>query len=105
MMDFPLLMPENKFKIDLMELLEYNFSPEQIDFGTKCSKCNKISTHLKLVKIVQPPNILILYFQRFNKIINKRNNCFVKFPEILSISNFKDKDCGFELKLLISYMQ
>ena len=95
-MNCPLLIPEKKFKIDLIELLEYFFSPEKIDFGMKCSKSNKICIHLKQVKIAQPPNILILFLQRFNIITNKKNNCFVKFPEILSISNFIDKGCGFE---------
>ena len=47
MLDFPLLIPEKMFKLELMELLEYNFSSERIDFGTKCSKYNKICTHLK----------------------------------------------------------
>ena len=41
MLDFPLLIPENMFKLELMELLEYNFPSEKIDFRTKCSKCNK----------------------------------------------------------------
>ena len=36
MLDFPLLIPENMFKLELMELLEYNFTSEKIDFGTKC---------------------------------------------------------------------
>ena len=76
-------------------MLEY-FSSERIDFKTMCSKCNKICTHLKQLKIAQPPNILILSLQRFNRNTNKKNNCFVKFPEILSISKFIDKDCGFE---------
>ena len=96
MLDFPLLLPENIFKLDLMELLEYNFTSEKIDFGTKYSKCNKICSHLKQLKIALPPNILILSLQRFNRSTNKKNNCFVKFPEILSISNFIDQDYGFE---------
>ena len=46
-MDYPLLIPENKFQIELIELLEYNFSSENIDFETKCSKCSRICTHPK----------------------------------------------------------
>ena len=42
-MDYPLLIPENKFQIKLIELLEYNFSSENIDFGIKCSR-GKIQT-------------------------------------------------------------
>ena len=60
MLDFPILIPENKFKLELLELLEYNFSSENIDFETKFSKCNKICAHSKQLKIAYPPNILIL---------------------------------------------
>ena len=96
MMDFPLLIPENKYKLDLFELLEYNFASENIVFETKCSKCNKICIHSKKLKISQPPNILILSLQRFKKNSNVKNNCFVSFSENLNLSNFIDKDCGFE---------
>ena len=96
MMYFPLLIPENKFKLELMELLEYNFTSEKINFGTKCSKCHKIFTHLKQLKIAEPPIILILSLQGFNRSTNKKNNCFVTFHEILSITKFIDKECGFQ---------
>ena len=35
----------------------YNFSSESTDFGTKCSRCNKICIHLKKFIIVQQTNI------------------------------------------------
>ena len=78
MKDFPLLIPENKFNLELMKLIEYNFTSEKINFGTKCSKCNKICTHLKQLKIAEPAYILILSLQRFSRSTNKKNNCFVK---------------------------
>ena len=57
-MDFPLLMPENKFKLELMELLEYNCTLEKIDFGTKCSMYNKICIHIKQLKKEKPQKFL-----------------------------------------------
>ena len=38
MMDYPIILPENQFQIELNELFEDNFSSENIDFVTKCSR-------------------------------------------------------------------
>ena len=35
-LDFPILILENKFKLKLLELLKYNLSFENIDFEIKC---------------------------------------------------------------------
>ena len=95
-MDFPLLIPDNKFNLNIRDLLEFYFSPENIEFKIKFSKYNKKCIHSKYSKISYPPNILILSLQRFNKNTNSKNNCFIKYSENLIISYFIDKEWGYD---------
>ena len=47
-------------------------------------------------KISHPPNNLILSIQRFDANLNTKNNCLIKFEELLDMSNYIDKDCSID---------
>ena len=94
-LDLPLLLPEKTPNIGIRELLRNHFKPEIIDFESKCENCQKVQQHKKELKITRPPEILILSLQRIDMTKNK-NECLVTFPPILDMSEFIDKDCGFD---------
>ena len=93
-LDFPLLLPENKSKVDINDLLIKYFQPEEIDFERKCEKCQKKIKHRKETKISRPPKLLILSFQRIDSVSQKKNECVVTFPKILKINEFIEKGIG-----------
>ena len=90
MIDFPLLLPEDKDFTSINDLLNNYFSNEKIKF--KCEGCYKNRTHKKEMKITQPPNILILSLQRINHRTETKNKCKVEFSEKLNIKDYIDKD-------------
>lgn len=98
-LDFPLLLPNNTSNIDpnidIIDLLKNYFKTETIDFEIKCEKCHKVLKHTKEIKISRPPEILILSLQRVDQTTQTKNECIVKFPPILDMSEFIDKECGF----------
>ena len=94
LLDFPLLLPENAKYIDIKDLFKNYFKEEIIDFETKCEKCNKIEKHKKEMKISHPPEILIISLQRINEATQKKNECIVKFPDVLNLFDFIDHDLG-----------
>ena len=91
-----MLLRENLQTIDIYDLLRIHFQDEIIDFETICEKCQKVQKHKKETKISRPPIILILSLQRIDPATQKKNECVVTFPPILDISEFIDKDCGFD---------
>ena len=93
-LDLPLLLPEKSGSLKLTDLLDEYFKGENIQFGTKCEKCNKKTEHEKEIKISQPPNILILSLQRTNGRTQKKNDSPISFPEELNISKYIDSECG-----------
>ena len=102
LLDFPLLLPVNKPKIDIKDLLKIYFKKEIIEFERPCEKCKKIEKHIKEIKISRPPEILILSLQRSDPITQKKNECIVTFPEILDITEFLDHECGHDSEPLYS---
>ena len=89
--DYPLLIPQNIQYIKLMDLLKSYFNSEFIEFETECENCKKAHLkHLKKITIYNAPKIMILSIQRINPFINNKNNCFVKFSEIIDIGEFLD---------------
>ena len=89
-----MLLPENAKCIDIKDLFKNYFKEEIIDFETKCEKCNKIEKHKKEMKISHPPEILIISLQRINEATQKKNECIVKFPDVLNLFDFIDHDLG-----------
>ena len=98
LLDFPLLLPENVNKIDIVDLLKIYFKEEIVDFETKCEACQHIEKHKKLLKISRPPEILILSFQRIDETTQKKNDCQIIFPinDTLKLYDFIDHDIGFD---------
>ena len=98
-LDFPLLLPKNISNINIYDLLKEYFRQEEIDFETKCEKCQKKLKHKKEIKISRPPKILILSFQRIDLANQnqKKNECVVTFPKILSMGNFIERGIGEDI--------
>ena len=98
LLDFPLLLPENVNKIDIVDLLKIYFKEEIVDFETKCEACQHVEKHKKLLKISRPPEILILSFQRIDETTQKKNDCQIIFPinDTLKLYDFIDHDIGFD---------
>ena len=97
-LDFPLLLPQNQQKVSIKDLLTSYFQTETIDFENKCDDCSKVLKHKKESKISRPPEILILSLQRIDQVTQKKNECMVNFPQILDMSEFIDKECGYGQK-------
>ena len=95
-LDFPLLIPENRPKIGIYDLLNIYFQPEQIDFETQCEGCKKIQKHQKQTKISRPPEVLIFSLQGINKQTNNKYECLVDFPMVLNMGGYIDPECGFD---------
>ena len=92
-LDLPLLLPKQKSSIDIKDLLDEYFDSERIKFETKCEKCKKKEWHTKVIKISQPPNILILSLQRQNPRTGTKNNSYVDFSDELDMSVYLDHEC------------
>ena len=71
-LDLPLLLPERESLISLNSLLDEYFEGDNIQFSEKCKKCGKKTMHKKEIKFSQPPNVLILSFQRINERTQKK---------------------------------
>ena len=92
-LDYPLLLPMKKKKIDLINLLENYFGEESIEFFETCNNCKKANIlHTKNLKIAVPPKILIFSLERKNIILNKKNDCIVSLKEELDMANYIDLD-------------
>lgn len=96
-LDFPLLLPENKPNVDIYDLLINYFQSEVIDFETKCEKCQRKQKHRKDTKISRPPKLLILSFQRIDSVTQKKNECVVTFPKILKMNKFIEEGIGNDI--------
>ena len=92
-LDLPLLLQKQKSSIDIKDLLNEYFDNERIKFETKCEKCKKKEWHTKVIKISQPPNILILSLQRQNPRTGTKNNSYVDFSDELDMSVYLDHEC------------
>lgn len=96
-LDLPLLFPANKNNLTLLEILEYNFRPEIVEFASKWVNCSKIIIrHKKEIKLSIVPVILIISLQRFDKIKNKKNNSLVSIPNKINIKQFIENDLIIE---------
>ena len=96
-LDLPLLIGDNN---NIYDLLDEYFTDETIKFETKCENCRKKKKHKKETKFSQPPNILILSFQRINWRTKRKNSCSIRFSEELNIKKYIDEDCGHRKECL-----
>ena len=96
-LDLPLLIPENINKIDIYELINIYFNKEVVNMEYICENCHKIiNGGTRMKKLSRPPEVLIISLQRINSISQKKNECLVTFPDILSLYDFIDHDIGFD---------
>jgi len=93
-LDFPLLLPSKKDYANIKDLIADYFDEEEVKFSKKCENCKSKTVHKKIVRMSQPPNILILSLQRINERTKKKNNCEIEFSEELNLKKYIDEDCG-----------
>ena len=93
--DFPLLIPDEKNVFDLKNLIKLYFESEIVEFESKCIKCKEVVKHNKEIIIARPSTLLIFSLQRINNINRTKNNCFVKIPNTLDMTEFIDSEIGF----------
>jgi len=92
LLDIPLLLP-NKQQIDLLSLIKEYFKEEELDWSTKCEKCQKEGLkHLKMLNFSILNEIVIFSLQRLNPILSIKNKISVKFEEIIDLKDYCDKD-------------
>ena len=91
-LDIPLLLKKEGKKFELDDLLKTYFESENILFETKCEKCKEKQLHKKEMNFSQTPNILIISLQRRNERTGRKNNCPLKYPEVLNIKKYIDED-------------
>ena len=80
-MDIPLLIPLNTKETKLISLISTNFTEETL-WINKCEKCGKSNIiHKQLIIFNKLKSILILSIQRFNRLLNNKNNALIIFNE------------------------
>ena len=92
--DIPLIIPENKDKLHIYDLLDLYFSQQVVVFEASCEICkNKNIRNIKNLKISYPADILIFSLQRIDILKNIKNNCIVEFNDNLDMKSYIDFDC------------
>ena len=108
-LDLPILIPESINKFSLIELFDYNFKKEVVEFNTKCIKYNNINKHLKKVKISIIPDTLIISLQRFDKIKKIKNVSAISITNKINIVKYiyneiiRDNEIEYELYGIINH--
>ena len=93
LLDIPLLLPNKILSIDLLSLIKDYFKEEELDWSTKCEKCQKEGLkHLKMINFSILNEIVIFSLQRLNPILSIKNKISVKFEEIIDLKDYCDKD-------------
>ena len=93
LLDIPLLLPNNKYKIEFSSLIKEYFKEEELEWSTKCEKCQKPELkHLKIIKFCILNEICIFSLQRFDPILSIKNNIRVSFDEIIDLKDYCDHD-------------
>ena len=91
LLDIPLLLPMKQYKVDMSSLIKEYFKEEELDWSSKCEKCNKEGLkHLKLMKFSLLNEILIFSLQRFDPYLSMKSNIRVSFKEIIDLKDYCD---------------
>lgn len=102
--DIPLIIPENKDKLHIYDLLDLYFSQQVLVFEAFCEICkNKNIRNIKNLKISYPAVILICSLQRIDILKNIKNNSMVEFNDNLDMKSYIDSDCTQKI-LYMNYM-
>ena len=89
--DLPLLLPQGYKEIDLLTIIKYNFSDYVEDWIEICKGCKRKNiSHKKNIYLNILSDFQLFSFQRFNKLLNTKNNVLISFNEKLDISKFYD---------------
>ena len=94
-LDLPLQFPQKPpigRPIDLNDMLKDHFKDEQFDWESKCEGCQCKTSHTKHTRISLLPKVLIISFQRYNIITNRKINASVKYGESIDLKDFIDND-------------
>jgi len=94
--DIPILLDSNNLRgsnVSLDYLLEKHLKEDRFQWDSKCESCGKKTMHTKKTKISILPEIIIVSFQRYNYLSNRKNNARITFSEELNITNFVDFEC------------
>ena len=94
-LDLPLQFPQKApigRPIDLNDMLNDHFKDEQIDWESKCEGCQCKTSHTKHTRISSLPKVLIISFQRYNIITNRKINASVKYGESIDLKDYIDND-------------
>lgn len=93
LLDIPLLLPNKNYKIDFSSLINDYFKEEELDWSTKCEKCQKPELkHSKLMKFCILNEIVIFSLQRFDPVLSIKNNIRVSFKELIDLKDYCDAD-------------
>lgn len=86
--DLPLQFPESVKpgrSVSLAEMIDNYFKEETIKWDGKCEQCKQKTNHLKSSKYSSLPKVLIISFQRYNYLTNRKNNMSIKYDEIVNL--------------------
>ena len=87
-LDLPLLIPDEKKNYKLIDLINYRLSSKIIEWKQKCERCNIYGlNHHKYEQFDMIGNYIIIYVQRINKFLRKKNLSIIEFEENLNLSN------------------
>ena len=93
LLDIPLLLPNKTIQIDLSSLIKEYFKEEELDWSTKCERCQKEGLkHLKMLKFSILNEIVIFSLQRLNPVLSIKNKIQVSFEEIIDLKDYCDSD-------------
>ena len=93
LLDIPLLLPNKTIQIDLSSLIKEYFKEEELDWSTKCERCQKEGLkHLKMLKFSILNEIVIFSLQRLNPILSIKNKIQVSFEETIDLKDYCDND-------------
>ena len=94
LLDIPLLLPmKGKREIDLISLIKDYLQEEEIDWSSKCEKCEKANLiHYKKIKMSMLNEIIIFSLQRFDPILSMKNSINVSYQETIDLREFCDTD-------------
>ena len=93
LLDIPILLPNKNYKIDFSSLINDYFKEEELDWSTKCEKCQKPELkHSKLMKFCILNEIVIFSLQRFDPVLSIKNNIRVSFKEMIDLKDYCDTD-------------
>ena len=83
-----MLIPDEKKNYKLIDLINYRLSSKIIEWKQKCERCNIYGlNHHKYEQFDMIGNYIIIYVQRINKFLRKKNLSIIEFGENLNLGD------------------